>query len=137
MKKTIFLLAILLSGLFTAFHVASADAEAHQSTKTKDIYIRDVTRPGGSGTQQTRSTGNTVDARYDSSMSLLEVSFNLEVGNVTIYVLNGMNQCIARYDCDTDMENIVWMTVDMPEGDNYTIRIVGDDYEGIGYLYLL
>jgi len=69
-------------------------------------------------------------------MSLLEVSFNLEVGKVTIYVLNGMNQCIARYDCNTDMENIVWMTVYMPEGDNYIIRIVGDDYEGVGYLNL-
>ena len=48
-----------------------------------------------------------------------------------------MNQCIAQYDCNTAEENIVWMTVDMPEGDNYTIRIVGDDYEGLGYLYLM
>ena len=85
MKKSLYLIAILLSGLFTAFHATSANDEP---TKTRDIYIRDITRPAG-GTKQTRSIGNTVDAWYDSSLSLLEVSFNLEVGNATIYVLNG------------------------------------------------
>ena len=68
---------------------------------------------------------------------MLELSFNEEVGNVTVYVLNGMNQCIASYNCNTTIESIVYMTVNMSEGDIYTIQIVGSNYEGIGTLNLM
>lgn len=123
------MIAILLSGLFIASHAMSADAEP----TTKDIYIQDITRPAG-GPKQTRSIEDIVNASYDSGMSLLEVSFNVEVGNATITVLNGMNQCIACCDCNTALENFAYLTFSAAEGEMYTIRIVGTEYEGIGYL---
>lgn len=99
MKKSFLFVfvAILLSGLFFAGDVASAASITLQDSETEEIYIRDVKRRGGKETGQTRSAEATVAAWYDPAGSLLELSFNEEVGNVTVYVLNGMNQCIASY----------------------------------------
>lgn len=139
MKKSFLFVfvAILLSGLFFAGDVASAASITLQDSETEEIYIRDVKRRGGKETGQTRSAEATVAAWYDPAGSLLELSFNEEVGNVTVYVLNGMNQCIASYNCNTTIESIVYMTVNMSEGDIYTIQIVGSNYEGIGTLNLM
>lgn len=127
------MIAILLSGLFIASHAMSADAEP----TTRDIHIQDITRPAGSGTKTARSIGTSesiAEARYDPGISILEVSFNAEVGNVTITVLNGMNQCIACCDCNSTLEDYAYLTFSAVEGEMYTIRIVGTEYEGIGYL---
>ena len=137
MKKTFLYVVILLSGLFISSGEASAVSIALQDSETEEIYIRDVKRLGGKGTGQTRSAEATVAAWYDPAGSMLELSFNEEVGNVTVYVLNGMNQCIASYNCNTTIETIVYMTVNMSEGDIYTIQIVGSNYEGIGTLNLM
>lgn len=98
------------------------------------IAIQDIP---GTGTKTPRSvlpTAPTAYGQYDPNFSLLEVEFNREVGRVTIYVLNGMNQCVARCDCNTAEENSVWMNFQIVEDETYTIHIVGNDYEGIGYL---
>lgn len=137
MKKSFLFVAILLSGLFISDDVAFAASITLQESETEEIYIRDLILHGGKGTEQTRSAKATVEAWYNPAESLLELSFNEEVGNVTVYVLNGMNQCIASYDCNTAMDSIVYMNVNMSEGDIYTIQIVGSNYEGLGYLNLM
>lgn len=137
MKNTFLYVAILLSGLFISSGAASAASITLQDSETEEIYIRDVKRLGGKGTGQTRSAGETVDAWYTPTGNLLELTFHEGVGNVTVYVLNGMNQCIASHSCNTTIESIVYMTVNMSEGDIYTIQIIGSNYEGFGTLNLM
>lgn len=135
MKKSHLLVWILLS-FFTI--VSTSDGRSANLAKgsTVTININDIKRPAGSGTPTPRSVISFVDAWYDAEMSLLEISFNTEIGKTSIYVLNGMNQCIARCDCNTAEENSVWMNFQIVEDETYTIHIVGSDYEGIGYLFV-
>ncbi|WP_297930745.1 hypothetical protein [uncultured Alistipes sp.] len=100
------------------------------------IAIQDIP---GSGTKTPRSvspTAPTAYGQYDPNFSLLEVEFFREIGPVAIYVLNSMNQCIARYDCNTAEEDVARINFQAVEDETYTIRIVGSNYEGVGYLFV-
>lgn len=135
MKKSHLLVLIFIS-LFTIISTSDGRSANLAKGNTVTININDIRRPTGSGTPAPRSVISFVDAWYDAEMSLLEVVFNTEIGEATIHVLNGMNQCIARYDCNTIEESVAWINFHAVENESYTIRIVGKDYEGIGYLFV-
>lgn len=135
MKKSYRLVWILLA-FFTIISTSDGRAANPTNGRTVTIHINDIRRPAGSGTPTPRSVISFADAWYDAEMSLLEVVFNTEIGEATIHVLNGMNQCIARYDCNTIEESVAWINFHAVENESYTIRIVGKDYEGIGYLFV-
>ncbi len=135
MKKSHLLVLIFIS-LFTIISTSDGRSANLAKGNTVTININDIRRPTGSGTPAPRSVISFVDAWYDAEISLLEISFNTKIGKTSIYVLNGMNQCVARYGCDTDQEDTVWMNFQVVEDETYTIRIVGDEYEGVGYLFV-
>lgn len=123
----------MIFSLLIAIPALSMNDNEEEPTK---IAIQDIP---GSDTKTPRSvspTAPTAYGQYDPNFSLLEMEFNREVGRITIYVLNDMNQSIARCDCNTAEENSVWMNFQIVEDETYTIHIVGSDYEGIGYLFV-
>lgn len=135
MKKSHLLVLIFIS-FFTIISTSDGRSANLAKGNTVTININDVRRPTGSGTPATRSAMSFVDAWYDAEMSLLEISFNTEIGKTSIYVLDSMNQCVARCYCNTAEEHSVWMNFQVVEDETYTIHIVGSEYEGIGYLFI-
>lgn len=98
---------------------------------TEEIMIRELTAPT---IRQPRSATPIINAYYSADTDLLEVYFNYCIGTVTINVLDATQQCIARYTCNTNTEGEVYLTPSLSPGETYTLHIVGNDYEGIGYL---
>lgn len=132
--RRIYLFAMIL--LVAAATVSPAhstpiiDVDSDEPT-TREIVIRDLEFPP---IRQPRSAAPIINAYYSADTDLLEVYFNYCIGTVTINVLDATQQCIARYTCNTNTEGEVYLTPSLSPGETYTLHIVGNDYEGIGYL---
>lgn len=113
-----------------AYSTPIIDVDGEEPT-TREIVIRDLEFPP---IRQPRSATPIINAYYSADMDLLEVYFNYCIGTVTINVLDATQQCIARYTCNTNTEGEVYLTPSLSPGETYTLHIVGNDYEGIGYL---
>lgn len=61
----------------------------------------------------------------------LEVNFNDDLGKVVVVLQDQTGQEVCSYRCDTNTEPAVSLPLPMSEG-AYTLRIVGDAYEGEG-----
>lgn len=61
----------------------------------------------------------------------LEVNFNDDLGKVVVVLQDQTGQEVCSYRCDTNTEPAVSLPLPMSEG-TYTLRIVGDAYEGEG-----
>lgn len=61
----------------------------------------------------------------------LEVNFNDDLDKVVVVIQDQTGQEVYSYSCDTNIEPVVSLPLPMSEG-AYTLRIVGDMYEGEG-----
>ncbi len=104
-------------------------------TNKEPIDIKDKPTPPNTGSIKPRTDISTVDAWYDYDGSMFEFWFNDNIGSVTICVSDAMNQTIASCTCDTAVESMAYIFCAIDETQSYTVRIVGNDYEGVGYLY--
>lgn len=80
-----------------------------------------------------RSDAPLIEAIYEDD-EMLHVEFNQNFGRVTILIQDSMQQVVAKYECDTDMEPYVVFPVSLDEMDTYTVRILGNSLEAIGYI---
>lgn len=133
--KKIYLLAlafvVAMATITPVYLAASNNTSREERLSTKEIVIRDIKYPPS--TPRPRSAAPVISAYYSSDISLLEIYFNNPVGTVTINVLDEMQQCIGRYTCNTNNETVAFINLSLSPGYTYTIHIVGDEYEGIGY----
>lgn len=130
MKKLHLLVWIFIS-VFTFISTSNGISANLTKGSTVSIKINDIRRPAGSGTPTPRSVISLVDTWYDADMALLEISFNEEVGKVSIQVQNSFGQVVSSCSVDTTYEPMVMMNVPTNE-DYYTIHIVGDIFEAYG-----
>lgn len=133
--RRIYLFAMILlvaaATVSPAYSTPIIDVDGEEPT-TREIVIRDIQTPPI--TERPRSAAPIINAYYSADTDLLEVYFNYCIGTVTINVLDATQQCIARYTCNTNTEGEVYLTPSLSPGETYTLHIVGNDYEGIGYL---
>lgn len=132
--KKIYLLTmafILAVAIITPAYMMTSNAESKPRPTTEEIAIRDVKWP--STPTRPRSAAPMVNAYYSGDISMLEIYFNYYVGTVKISILDGMQQCVAQYTCNTEFEGVVFMNLSLSADDQYTIHIVGKEYEGVGY----
>lgn len=133
MKKICFFALSFLVAVATIIPVymrASVNMERSRPS-IKEVVIQDIKIPLNPG--RPRSAAPIVAACYSSDMSMLEVYFNYKVGTVKINILDGMQQCVAQYTCDTEIEGEVFLNLTLSPNDIYAIHIIGNEYEGIGY----
>lgn len=131
--KTLILSMMLAFATFATNRAIATDQDKGGHMSTRDIVVRDIRMPQGPS-KEPRSAIPTVIASYSSDISLLELNFTRPLGVVTIYIVNDMGQCVAKYNCNTQNESDVYMNVAVEEGLN-TIRIIGNNYEGEGIIY--
>lgn len=132
--KKIYLLTmvfILAVATITPAYMMTSKAESKPRPTTEEILIRDVKWP--STPTRPRSAAPMVNAYYSGDMSMLEIYFNYYVGTVKISILDGMQQCVAQYTCNTEIEGEVFLNLSLSPDEEYTIHIVGSEYEGVGY----
>lgn len=133
--RRIYLFAMMLlvaaATVFPAYTTPTMNTDGDEQT-TREIVIRDIQSP--KDFDRPRSAAPIINAYYSADTDLLEVYFNYCIGTVTINVLDATQQCIARYTCNTNTEGEVYLTPSLSPGETYTLHIVGNDYEGIGYL---
>lgn len=131
--KKIYLLTlafILAVATITPAYVMTSTAESKPQPTTEEIVIRDVRYPP---VTRPRSVAPIINAYYSGDMSMLEIYFNYYVGTVKISILDGMQQCVAQYTCNTEIEGEVFLNLSLSPEEEYTIHIVGNEYEGVGY----
>lgn len=132
--KTLILSMLLAFASFTINRAIATDLDKDRYMSTVEIVVRDITYPKPPQPEP-RSAIPTVFASYSSDISLLELNFTKPLGIVTIYIVNDMGQCVAKYNCNTQNESDVYINVVVEEG-SYTIRIIGNEYEAEGYFTL-
>lgn len=126
MKKVLVLILTCIT-LISFLAIESVDAKSRKHADI-DVVIVHRHKP-----HIHRSAVPDVEACYDSEASTVEVEFNDNFGPVVIYVLNPMQQAVAKYDCNTDMEPFAAITCDLEEMGIYTLKIVGKGLEAEGY----
>lgn len=132
MKKIYLLVLAFLVAVATvspAYMMTGAVNISESQPTTKEIVIREIMAPT---VARPRTAMPFVNSYYSADMNMLEVYFNYYVGTVKISVLDGMQQCVAQYTCDTEVEGEVFLNIALSPEDTYTIHIKGADYEGIG-----
>lgn len=88
-----------------------------------------TTLPGGG---RPRSIAvDVVDAWIDFDFGQIAVTFNQEIGTVTIAITDVMGRTWTTYNCDTTYEFEVWLPLPNAIG-HYMITIVGEEYTGSG-----
>lgn len=126
-RTTFFILAFTLLS-------CSIGAFAANDTNKEPIDIKDKPTPPNTGSIKPRTDISTVDAWYDYDSSMFEFWFNDDVGCVTIYVSDAMNQTVASCTCDTSIESMAYILFNIDIDTSYAIQIIGNDYYGEGYL---
>lgn len=105
------------------------ESDNFASYTTKDVDIVDILIP--TNKPQGRSAGKTVEAYYNYDFNCMEFYFCKNVGVVTVYIfING--SCISSGNCDTSVEDIVLIQNIPANPGAYTIKIIGNNYEGYG-----
>lgn len=126
MKKVLVLILTCIT-LISFLAIESVDAKSRKHADI-DVTIAHRTKP-----HIHRSAVPDVEACYDTEASTVEVEFNDNFGSVVIYVLSPMQQVVAKYDCNTDMEPFAIIACDLEEVGIYTLKIVGSDLKAEGY----
>lgn len=135
MKKLFLTFCVSVATVVAAHAVTLHTPDGEEPKKeltTRDICINDLTYPAEK--EQARSAGSIVDASYSAEGSMLEFWFNMEVGSVKITVTDAMGTALAVYACNTEIEPYVLIPIFLSADNAYTIRIVGTEYEGVGYI---
>lgn len=131
MKKSscFLLLFAAIVSMATTFSV-----DARPKRPKKDIHITVIKHPRP---HIHRSLYQSIEVAVDAESNFVDVAFNENLGSVTIYVLNPMEQTITKYECNTDMEPLAFIPCNMEEDGVYTIKIFGKDLEAFGYFDML
>lgn len=120
MKKTLLLLSFMLIG--TVY--------AQNKDVISEIVIKHGLNPTYTRPIKPRSV-KPVEAYIYFDFEELEVNFNDDLDKVVVVIQDQTGQEVYSYSCDTNIEPVVSLPLPMSEG-AYTLRIVGDMYEGEG-----
>lgn len=106
------------------------DTCAQQLSSTQRLVVRDVTQPSVDRPISPRSV-KPVEAYIYFDFEELEVNFNDDLDKVVVVIQDQTGQEVCSYSCDTNIEPVISLPLPMSEG-VYTLRILGDTYEGEG-----
>ncbi|WP_147638026.1 DUF3244 domain-containing protein [Alistipes sp.] len=120
--KKIFLLLVLL--VFT-FPIKS---QVFTRVSVKQIQITDVIN--NEKHFKPRSV-KPVEAYINYDFEEIEVNFNDDLEKVVVVIQDQTGQEVCSYCCDTNSEPVVSLPLPISEG-AYTLRVMGETYEGEG-----
>lgn len=123
---------ITLAVLFLLTFGCLSHAQVFSHVSEKQIMITDVIH--NEKPLKPRSV-KPVDAYIHFDFEEIEVNFNDDLEKVVVVIQDQTGQEVCSYCCDTNTEPVVSLPLPMTDG-AYTLRIVGDTYEGVGDFHL-
>ncbi|WP_297606286.1 hypothetical protein [uncultured Alistipes sp.] len=128
MKKLLIGIALLLSVGTEGFCNGSiTDDPTLSSTQIKIAVTGGRPRPRPRGEDR-----DAIEVTVDKNIGLLYALFDESFGVVSISVKNSMGITVASTQCDTSIESGAVLSVPTT-ADSYTLTIVGNDLEMVGY----
>ena len=99
---------------------------------TKDTYIQIAVTGGRPRPRPRGEDRDAIEVTVDKNIGLLYALFDESFGVVSISVKNSMGITVASTQCDTSIESGAVLSVPTT-ADSYTLTIVGNDLEMVGY----